>query len=198
MCYCIDRKLVIVNSEIELQFIPPTTIRAECTHDLNPSIQDSWGLIYNYNKIWVRAAVWVRKWIDGSDQVSESLLTTRDGAISRLGITWGVESGVISWTQRRLSNHCIKPPYSRTWAIKDHGNLFHRNTPQFTPMSEPVLWCNVQSAVLPGICGLDWLLRRDHSLPQSSEELVTVNKAVMVYTNSARYHQCEPSYEMYL
>ena len=77
-------------------------------------------------------------------------------------------------------------------------SLFHRNTPQFTPMSEPVLWCNVQSAVLPGICGLDWLLRRDHSLPQSSEELVTVNKAVMVYTNSARYHQCEPSYEMYL
>ena len=124
MCYCIDRKLVIVNSEIELQFIPPTTILAECTHDLNPSIQDSWGLIYNYNKIWVRAAVWVRKWIDGSDQVSESLLTTRDGAISRLGITWGVESGVISWTQRRLSNHCIKPPYSRTWAIKDHGNLW--------------------------------------------------------------------------
>ena len=79
MCYCIDRKLVIVNSEIELQFIPPTTILAECTHDLNPSIQDSWGLIYNYNKIWVRAAVWVRKWIDGSDQVSESLLTTALG-----------------------------------------------------------------------------------------------------------------------
>ena len=37
------------------------------------------GLIYNYNKIWVRAAVWVRKWIDGSDQVSESLLTTALG-----------------------------------------------------------------------------------------------------------------------
>ena len=131
--------------------------------------------------------VWVRKWIDGSDQVSESLLTTRDGAISRLGITWCVASGVNSWPQRRLEHHCTEPPSSRnplTSSIKDHGksyNLFYCNPTQFTPMSEPVLWCNVQSAVLPGICGLGWLLGRDHSLPQSSKELVAVNKAVMGY-----------------
>ena len=54
-------------------------------------------------------------------------------------------------------------------------------------MSEPVLWCNVQSAVLAGICGLGWLLGRDHSLPQSSEEFVAVNKAVRVY-NSVKVH----------
>ena len=102
-------------------------------------------------------------------------------------------SGVNCWPQRRLEHHCTEPPSSRnplTWSIKDHGkssNLFHCNPTQFTPMSEPVLWCNVQSAVLPGICGPGWLLGRDHSLPQSSEEFVAVNKAVRVY-NSVKVH----------
>ena len=70
-----------MNSEIELHFIPPTSVRAECTsYGLRPTPRIYIiGLICNYNKIWVRAAVWVRKWIDGSDQVSESLLTTGMG-----------------------------------------------------------------------------------------------------------------------
>ena len=50
------------------------------------------------------------------------------------------------------------PLFQDLWAIKDHGNLLvsFTATPRILrlcQMSEPVLWCNVQSAVLPGICG---------------------------------------------
>ena len=48
-----------MNSEIELHFIPPTSVRAECTsYGLRPTPRIYIiGLICNYNKIWVRAAV---------------------------------------------------------------------------------------------------------------------------------------------
>ena len=129
----------------------------------------------------------------------------RDGAISRLGITSGVMSqmsGVTSWPEKRPKNHCVNSTpswvlnlyyncnYKWSWIIFSFLTVSHPT--QCTPMWEPLLWCNVQSAVLPGILVyVARLLGRDHSLPQSSEELVTVNshKAVMEHTRCAQYYQ---------
>ena len=125
----------------------------------------------------------------------------RDGAISRLGITSGVMSqmsGVTSWPEKRPKNHCVNSTpswvlnlyyncnYKWSWIIFSFLTVSHPT--QCTPMWEPLLWCNVQSAVLPGILVyVARLLGRDHSLPQSSEEFVAVNKAVRVY-NSVKVH----------
>ena len=88
----------------------------------------------------------------------------RDGAISRLGITSGVMFGVTSWPDKRSKTPCVNPP--PFWVLNLYCNCKYQwsgiifsfltvpHPTQCTPMWEPLLWCNVQSAVLPGICGL--------------------------------------------
>ena len=78
-CYCTDRKLVLWTLKSSSTLFHPPLFGLNALPMVWDQPRVSMGLICNYNKIWVRVAVWVRKWIDGSDQVSESLLTTGMG-----------------------------------------------------------------------------------------------------------------------